>query len=88
MGIEKYMFIIIFCIKALMQRNMISVGISFPKGLLEKIDTDRQDISRSRFVLRLIENLYQTNKKNRKICDSLDSRSSTVQGQVNHFRNL
>ncbi len=67
---------------------MISVGISFPKGLLEKIDRDRQDISRSRYVLRLIENLYQTNEKNKKICDSLDSRNSTIQGQVNHFRKL
>lgn len=71
-----------------MQRNMISVGISFPKGLLEKIDRDRQDISRSRFVLRLIENLYHTNEKNKKIGDSLDSRSSTIQGQVNHLRKL
>lgn len=67
---------------------MISVGISFPKGLLEKIDRDRRDISRSRFVLRLIENLYKTNQKNKKIGNSLDSRSSTIQAQVNHSRKL
>jgi metal-responsive CopG/Arc/MetJ family transcriptional regulator len=69
-------------------QNTICVGISLPKEILEKIDRDRQDISRSRYVLRLIERLYQTNEKNKRICDSLDSRSSTIQGQVNHFREL
>jgi len=36
MGIEKNIFIIIFCKKAIMQTNTISVGISFPIEILKK----------------------------------------------------
>ena len=32
-----------------------SVGMSFPTDLLERIDQERHDISRSRFILRLLE---------------------------------
>lgn len=35
-----------------------STGISLPSELLKKIDTERGDISRSRFLLRLIEKAY------------------------------
>ena len=49
-----------------MQRNMISVGISFPKELLEKIDKERQDIPRSKYVIRIIERLYVKNDERRK----------------------
>lgn len=52
-----------------MQKNK-AVGISLPHNILEKIDRDRLDVPRSRFVLRLLENSYseQWNKN-----DSLDS---------------
>ena len=49
-----------------MQRNMISVGISFPKELLEKIDKERQDIPRSKYVMWIIERLYVKNETRRK----------------------
>ena len=35
-----------------------SVGISFPKTILTKIDLDRGDISRSLYVLRIVERVY------------------------------
>jgi metal-responsive CopG/Arc/MetJ family transcriptional regulator len=36
-----------------------STGLSIPAELMQKIDAERGDISRSRFVLRLIERAYQ-----------------------------
>jgi len=36
----------------------IAVGISFPMKIIDKIDRDRGDISRSRYVLRMIEKFY------------------------------
>jgi hypothetical protein len=48
------------------QAASIAVGISLPRDILDKIDSDRGDISRSRFLLRIIERVYSTNhtKKN------------------------
>ena len=50
-------------------QESIAVGISLPKKIVERIDKDRQDVSRSKYVLRLLENSYL--KQNSKI-DSLD----------------
>ena len=36
------------------------VSISLPKKILEKIDSDRGDVSRSRYILRLIEPGFKT----------------------------
>ncbi len=49
----------------------ITVGVSLPKKIVEKMDNkDRQeDVPRSRYVLRLLENFYF--KQNSEI-DSLD----------------
>jgi len=33
----------------------VPVGISLPTKLIEKIDTERKDVPRSRYILRLIE---------------------------------
>lgn len=41
-----------------MQRYQ-STGLSLPAKLMQKIDNDRGDISRSRFLLRLIERGYK-----------------------------
>lgn len=38
-----------------MQLRYISVGISFPPEILSKIDLERGDIPRSRYVLRQLE---------------------------------
>jgi hypothetical protein len=40
-----------------MQRHK-ATGLSIPTELLYKIDTERGDVSRSRFLLRLIEKAY------------------------------
>src|SRR6266571_9522601 len=49
---------------AAMQHSYEQVGISFPRNILLKIDHDRGDISRSRYVLRLIEHtsIYSISK--------------------------
>lgn len=39
-------------------QNFISVGISLPREIVDKIDNERGDISRSKFVFRLLERLY------------------------------
>ena len=39
--------------------NTISVGISFPKKVIEQIDMDRKDIPRSRYLLRLLERSHR-----------------------------
>jgi metal-responsive CopG/Arc/MetJ family transcriptional regulator len=40
-----------------------STGISFPADIMNKIDTERGDVSRSRFLLRLIEQAYGEKEK-------------------------
>jgi hypothetical protein len=42
-----------------MQRSY-SVGISLTKEILRKVDVERQDIPRSKFVQRILEKRYQT----------------------------
>lgn len=36
----------------------LTIGISIPKGLLAQVDRDRGDVSRSRFLQRLVEQAY------------------------------
>jgi hypothetical protein len=43
-------------------QNYISVGISLPRKIMKKIDVERGDISRSRYLLRLLEKIYVQNK--------------------------
>jgi metal-responsive CopG/Arc/MetJ family transcriptional regulator len=40
-----------------------SVGTSLPTEMLKQIDYERGDISRSRFILRLLETAYGVKKK-------------------------
>lgn len=40
--------------------NHKSVGTSLPIKLLARIDRERGDISRSRFILRMLEKIYST----------------------------
>jgi metal-responsive CopG/Arc/MetJ family transcriptional regulator len=42
-------------------QNYISVGISLPRKIMKKIDVERGDISRSRYLLRL-ERTYVPDK--------------------------
>jgi metal-responsive CopG/Arc/MetJ family transcriptional regulator len=58
-------------------KHIIGIGISLPKKLMEKIDTDRGDIPRSRYVLRMLEKQYTFEAK--KDTGSLDRRIETLQ---------
>jgi hypothetical protein len=49
--------------------DSISVGISFPKKVIEQIDVDRKDVSRSRYLLRILESYAKRNIEN----NSLDT---------------
>jgi metal-responsive CopG/Arc/MetJ family transcriptional regulator len=40
-------------------KSYISTGLSLPYKLLRKIDTERGDVSRSRYILRLLEKIYK-----------------------------
>ena len=46
-----------------MQHN-IAVGISLPTKLMKKIDVERGDVPRSRYVLRILEKQYPFEGKN------------------------
>lgn len=46
-------------------QNSISVGISFPKNVIEKIDSERGDISRSKYLLRILERSCLENDEKR-----------------------
>jgi hypothetical protein len=49
-------------------QTSIAVGISLPRKIVTKIDHDRGDIPRSRYVLRILEETYQDIRtKHRKI---------------------
>ena len=44
-------------------QSSISVGISLPKKIMSEIDSERGDVSRSRFLLRLLEDKYPAEKR-------------------------
>jgi hypothetical protein len=54
-----------------------SVGISLPKEIISQIDSERGDISRSRYMLRLLEKQNKCDECVKK--DSLDSRFRKLQ---------
>jgi hypothetical protein len=39
-------------------QNTIGVGVSMPKNIVSKIDAERGDVPRSRYLLRLLEKVY------------------------------
>jgi hypothetical protein len=45
------------------RKKSIPCGISFPIRVIHKIDVARGDIPRSRYLLRLIEDAYNREKK-------------------------
>lgn len=42
-------------------QSFIAVGISLPREIVDKIDLERGDVPRSRFVLRILERTYSAN---------------------------
>jgi hypothetical protein len=60
----------------IMQRSK-GIGISLPKEFMQKIDVDRGDISRSKYVLRILEKQYAFEEK--KVMALPDRRFRTLQ---------
>lgn len=64
-------------------KNYTSTGLSLPAELVRKIDRERGDISRSRYILRLLEKLYidygKEFAKDKTNQDSPDRRLETLQ---------
>jgi metal-responsive CopG/Arc/MetJ family transcriptional regulator len=58
-------------------RKYRATGISLPDELLKELDSERGDISRSRYLLRLLEKQYKCNECGKK--DSLDTRLEALQ---------
>ena len=46
-----------------MSTKYISTGLSLPVPLMQKIDAERGDIPRSRFIFRLLEKTYGSTKE-------------------------
>jgi hypothetical protein len=44
--------------------SIIPIGLSLPKEIISKIDTERGDISRSKYLLRILEGFYSVRKQN------------------------
>ena len=46
----------------MVRTKSISVGISLPTELIQKMDEERGDIPRSKYLLRIIQNVYTPDK--------------------------
>jgi hypothetical protein len=54
------------------EKKSVSVGLSLPMDYLEKIDMERGDVPRSRFITRILQSNYLTIKNN----DSLTEKTT------------
>jgi hypothetical protein len=63
-------------------KKVIPTGLSLPIELMWQIDSERGDISRSRYVLRILQRQYLSKQIRDK--DSLDSKFETLQSSK-HF---
>jgi hypothetical protein len=41
-------------------QSKIPIGISFPKEVISRIDSERGDVPRSRYILRIVETQYRS----------------------------
>lgn len=44
-------------------QSSIAVGLSLPRDIITKIDRERGDISRSRYLLRIVQRVYESMSK-------------------------
>jgi hypothetical protein len=72
-------------VKSVLMQTRIAVGISLPKEIIKKIDMERGDICRSRYLLRMLERLYVKNKYpiKRSVTSENNSRDSLDLGLAN-----
>lgn len=62
--------------------EVILVGISFPKNILTRIDYERGDVPRSRYLLRVLENALQSEGKEEWKRDSDDKKTTDNQDSL------
>lgn len=59
-------------------QSSIAVGISLPREIISKIDNERGDVSRSRYLLRIVQRVYESVSKvdavKKNSLDSFDNR--------------
>lgn len=48
-------------------KHYTSTGLSLPTEIVDRIDSERGDISRSRFLLRLIERAYRDTQSEKEV---------------------
>jgi metal-responsive CopG/Arc/MetJ family transcriptional regulator len=48
-----------------MTRRTTQLGISFPNEIVQRIEKERQDVPRSRYIKRMIEFYYKNNDDNK-----------------------
>jgi metal-responsive CopG/Arc/MetJ family transcriptional regulator len=65
-----------------MQSSM-AVGISLPREIITMIDNERGDVSRSRYVLRIVQKAYRDNRSSEGQKNNLDSVGKLTYSQPN-----
>jgi hypothetical protein len=70
--------------KIIIMQTRIAIGIALPRDMIKKIDLERGDVSRSRYLLRLLERVCTSNN-NRKIIRSENSAGSLDNGSINQL---
>ena len=58
-------------------QKTIGVGVSMPRNMVSKIDAERGDVSRSRFLLRLLERVYANTSP------STQTKNNEAQNKIN-----
>ena len=48
-----------------MTKRCISAGLSLPLDMIDRIDANRGDVPRSKFLLRILERVYPAEAKNK-----------------------
>jgi hypothetical protein len=48
-----------------MTKRCISAGLSLPLDMIERIDASRGDVPRSKFLLRILEQVYPAEEENK-----------------------
>jgi hypothetical protein len=63
----------------------VNVTLTFPEKVIEKIDADRHDVNRSKYIVKLIEEAYRNSTRhcdnNKKLLQRTDSPSYQLNSQ-------
>lgn len=62
-------------------QDKIPIGISFPKEVISRIDNERGDVPRSRYILRIVETQHKRRSKD-KDCSKEKNNSDSLEGRI------